>query len=126
MKIARLHERPFWHSTLWALGLFEGKDDDDEATLIGALLTKDRRAPRGEIGNRHAVRAHGGALVIGAVDERAEVGGFAVAAADAGLAACLDEAIGRLTDGGRIGYRRWLDDPGVFLRRARMWKGGER
>ena len=99
----------------------------DEAALIDALLAGRIDAiARGEIGNRHAVRAHGGALAIGAVDERAEDGGFAVAADDAGLAACLDEAIGRLTDGGRIGYRHWLDDPGVFLRRARSWKSGER
>ena len=99
----------------------------DEAALIGALLAGEIDAlARGEIGNRHAVRAHGGALAIGAVDERAEVGAFAVAADDAGLTACLDEAIGRLTDGGRIGYRHWLDDPGVFLRRARLWKSGER
>ncbi len=92
----------------------------DEAALIGALLAGEIDAlARGEIGNRHAARAHGGALAIGAVDERAEVGAFAVAADDAGLASCLDEAIGRLTDSGRIGYRHWLDDPGVFLRRAR-------
>ena len=99
----------------------------DEAALIGALLAGGIDAiARGEIGNRHAARAHGGALAVGAVDERAEDGGFAVAADDAGLAACLDEAIGWLTDGGRIGYRHWLDDPGVFLRRARSWKSGKR
>ena len=99
----------------------------DEAALIDALLAKKIDAlARGEIGNRHAIRAHGGVLAIGAVNERAEVGGFAVAADDAGLTVCLDEAIGRLTDGGRIGYRHWLDDPGVFLRRARSWKSGER
>ena len=99
----------------------------DEAALIDALLAGRIDAiARGEIGNRHAARAHGGALAIGAVDERAEVGGLAVAANDAGLTACLDEAIGRLTDGGQIGYRDWLDDPGVFLRRARSWKRGER
>ena len=99
----------------------------DEAALIGALLAGEIDAlARGEVGNRHAARARGGALAIGAVDERAEVGAFAVPADDAGLTACLDEAIGRLTDGGRIGYRDWLDDPGVFLRRARLWKGGER
>ena len=99
----------------------------DEAALIGALLAKEIDAlARGEVGNRHAARAHGGALAIGAVDERAEVGGFTVAASDTALAACLDEAIGWLTDGGRIGYRHWLDDPGVFLRRARLWRSGER
>ena len=67
-----------------------------------------------------------GAPAIGTVDERAETGGFAVAADAAALAACLDEAIAWLTDHGRIGYRDWLDDPGVFVRRARTWKGGER
>ena len=100
---------------------------EDEAALIGALLAGEIDAlARGDIGNRHAARAHRGALAIGAVDERAETGGFAVAADDAALAACLDEAIAWLTDHGRIGYRDWLDDPGVFLRRARTWKGGER
>ena len=93
----------------------------DEAALIGALLAEEIDAlARGEIGNRHAARAHGGALVIGAVDERAEVGGFAVAADDTALAACLNETVGWLTDGGRVGYRDWLDDPGVFERRARQ------
>ena len=94
----------------------------DEAALIGALLAEEIDAlARGEIGNRHAARAHGGALVIGAVDERAEVGGFAVAADDTALAACQNEAVGWLTDGGRVGFRDWLDDPGVFERRARQW-----
>ena len=68
----------------------------------------------------------GGTLATGAVDERAEVGGFTVAASDTALAACLDEAIRWLTEAGRIGYRHWLDDPGVFLRRTRSWKSGER
>ena len=68
----------------------------------------------------------GAALATGAVDERAEIGGFTVAASDTALAACLVEAVGWLTDGGRIGYRHWLDDPGVFLHRARSWKSGER
>ena len=99
----------------------------DEAALIGALLAKEIDAiARGEIGNRHAARAQGGALVIGAVDERAEVGGFAVAADDTALAACLNVAVGWLTDGGRVGYRDWLDDPGVFQRRARQWMDVER
>ena len=99
----------------------------DEAALIGALLAGEIDAlARGEIGNRHAARAHGGALAIGAVDERAEVGGFAVAADDTALATCLDEAIGRLTDGGRIGYWDWLDNRSVLLRRAQHWMGRER
>ncbi len=34
------------------------------------------------------------------------------------------QRLARFTDGGRIGYRHWLDDPGVFLRRARSWKAG--
>ena len=74
----------------------------DEAALIGALLAEEIDAlARGEIGNRHAARAHGGALVIGAVDERAEVGGFAVAADDTALAACLNwPSAGSPTGGG--------------------------
>lgn len=97
----------------------------DEAALIDALLAGQIDAlARGEIGNRYAAHVHGSALAVGAVDERAETGGFTVAADDTELAECLNEAIGWLTDGGRIGFRNWLDDPAVFLRRAWRWKGG--
>ena len=57
-----------------------------------------------------------------ALDERAEVGGFAVAVEDAELAACLDRHIAWLTDNGRIGYEEWIEAPVIFLWRARQWR----
>ncbi len=76
---------------------------------------------RGEVGNRDAARNHGGAFVVTALDEAVEVGGFAVAADDTYLTACLDERLDWLTDSQEIGYGEWTEDPSVFLRRARMW-----
>lgn len=93
----------------------------DDTALIEALAAgRIDAVARGEIGNRAEVRAHGGAFAVTALDGRAETGGFALAAGDAALAACIDRWIGRLTDGGRIGFREWFDDPSVFMRRARQ------
>ena len=75
---------------------------------------------KGEIGNRGDARGAAGDFVVTALDPRAEIGGFALGAADAALAACLDRHIGWLTDGGRIGYQEWLDDRKVFMQRARQ------
>ena len=91
----------------------------DDAALIEALAAgRIAAVARGEIGNRADARTHGSAFAVTALDSRVEAGGFAVAAADAPLAACLDRSIAWLTDGGRIGYKEWLDDPAVFMRRA--------
>ena len=57
-----------------------------------------------------------------ALDEWAEVGGFALAAEDAELAACLDRHIAWLTDNGRIGYQEWIQAPVIFLWRAWQWR----
>ena len=76
---------------------------------------------RGEIGNRDAARASRGAFAVTALDSAVEWGGFALALADAELAACIDAKIDYLTDERRIGYAQWLEDPGVFLRRAGRW-----
>lgn len=76
---------------------------------------------QGEVGNRDAARASGGAFVVTALDEKVEHGGFTLAIEDTALAACLDERIAWLTDNRRIGYAEWLDDPAVFMRRADMW-----
>ena len=73
---------------------------------------------RGMIGNADAVAESAGAFSIGARDARRELGGFALAAPDSALAACLDSGIDRLTDSGRVGYEQWRADPSVFLRRA--------
>ncbi|MCY3822288.1 MAG: transporter substrate-binding domain-containing protein [Nitrospinae bacterium] len=77
---------------------------------------------RGEIGNRDAAHASGGAFAVTALDPEAEYGGFALAARDAALAACISRKLEWLTDGRRIGYRQWRADPSVFMRRARMWR----
>ena len=99
----------------------------EETALIGALATGEIDAvARGEVGNRAAARAYGDALAVTALDTRSETGGFALAAADAALAACLDRHINWLTDGGRIGFRDWLDDTSVFMRRARQRSEGKR
>ena len=54
---------------------------------------------RGEIGNLDAAAESGGALVVTALDDRIEHGGFTLATEDAVLAACLDRKIDWLTDG---------------------------
>ena len=99
----------------------------DESALIEALASvRIDAVARGEIGNRYAAFASGGAFSVTAIDSRAETGGFALAASDTALAACLDRHIGWLTDGGRIGFRDWLDDASVFMRRARQAAVGVR
>lgn len=98
----------------------------DDAALIEALAAgRIDAVARGEIGNRADARTHDGTLAVTALDSRVETGGFALAAQDAPLAACLDRSIAWLTDGGRIGYQEWLDDPAVFMRRAGRRPGTE-
>ncbi|MCE2436265.1 MAG: hypothetical protein J4F29_25630, partial [Candidatus Latescibacteria bacterium] len=81
--------------------------------LLGALASGRIDAlARGEIGNRDAVHASGGAFV-----------GFTLGVEDADLAACIDDKINYLTDDRRIGYGEWRQDPSVFMTRARMWEG---
>ena len=93
----------------------------DDTALIEALADgRIDAVARGEIGNRAEARIHGEAFAVTALDSRAETGGFALAAGDAALAACIDRHIDRLTDGGRIGFREWFDDRSVFLKRARL------
>ncbi|MCY3783291.1 MAG: transporter substrate-binding domain-containing protein [Chloroflexi bacterium] len=97
-------------------------DDAGETELLQAL--RDGRIDaiaRGEVGNRDAARASGGAFAVTALDERVEHGGFTLAVEDAALASCLDERMAWLTDNRRLGYAEWLDDPTVFMRRAEMW-----
>ena len=99
----------------------------DETSLIEALAAGGVDAvARGEIGNLAAAKANRGAFAMTALDKRAETGGFALAAEDAALAACLDRHIARLTEDRQIGYREWLEDPSVFMRRARQPDAGDR
>lgn len=91
----------------------------EEAALLHALRSGAVDAvARGMIGNADAVAESVGAFAIGARDPSRELGGFALAAPDRALAACLDRSIDRLTASGRIGYEQWRADPSVFLRRA--------
>ena len=70
-------------------------------------------------GNRDA--AAGGDLVVSVLDTRSELGGFALPAGDSALIACLDRKLDWLTDGRRIGYAEWREDPSIFMRRAEQW-----
>lgn len=95
-----------------------------EEELLGALASGSIDAlARGEIGNRDAVHASGGAFVVTALDVAVEYGGFTLGVEDADLGACIDDKINYLTDDRRIGYGEWRQDPMVFMTRARMWKG---
>ena len=98
-------------------------DDAGEQELIKALRSGlvDALA-RGEVGNLHAASESGGAFAVTALDYQVEHGGFTLAAPDAALAACLDLMIDWLTDNRSIGYRQWIHDPDIFLRRARAWR----
>ncbi len=101
-----------------------GQDGQEasELDLLNALRagTIDAIA-RGEIGNRDASVASDGEFVVAALDAAIELGGFALAAADAALAACIDDKINYLTDSQRIGYGEWRADPAVFMERAQQW-----
>ena len=103
------------------LGSETGETDLLEALVDGTIDA----VARGEIGNRDAVHASGGSLAIGALDDEVEYGGFTLALEDEALASCLDDKISYLTDSLSIGYAEWLQDPSVFMRRARMWNDRE-
>ena len=95
-----------------------------EEELLGALASGRVDAlARGEIGNRDAVHASGGAFVVTALDAAVEYGGFTLGVEDADLAACIDDKINYLTDDRSIGYGEWRQDHSVFMTRARMWEG---
>ena len=94
-------------------------DETGESELLDALRSGSLHAvARGEVGNREAARASGGMFSVTALDDAVELGGFTLAARDAGLRSCLDEKINYLTDDRRIGYAEWAADPQVFMRRA--------
>ena len=95
-----------------------------EEELLGALVSGRVDAlARGEIGNRDAVHASGGAFVVTALDAAVEYGGFTLGVEDTDLAACIDDKINYLTDDQRIGYGEWRQDSSIFMTRARMWQG---
>ena len=93
-----------------------------ESELLKALVTGRIDAiARGEVGNQEAAHASHGGFVVTAFDEQIEYGGFTLALEDANLAACIDEKLDYLTDNKNIGYGEWLQDPSVFMKRAKQW-----
>lgn len=102
-------------------------DELGESELLEALADGSIDAiARGEIGNQDASAANGGAFVVTALDQQVEYGGFALAAEDTELAACIDDKVNWLTDNRQIGYGEWLADASVFMRRAQLWNETER
>lgn len=93
-----------------------------ESELIAAL--RDGRidvVARGQIGNSTAAVNPDGALVVSAVDELVEYGGFSLDVAEVDLLACLNDKINWLTDNQRIGFENWAANPTVFMERADLW-----
>lgn len=76
---------------------------------------------RGEVGNHEASRSSNSRFVVTALDPEVEYGGFAFDKDDRALADCIDARINYLTDNRRIGFAEWVEDPEVFLKRARYW-----
>ena len=102
-------------------------DELGESELLDALGSGRIDAiARGEIGNRDAEYAYGGAFSVTALDDKIEYGGFTLSARDSELRDCIDERINYLTDDRSVGYAEWLADPSVFMRRAQAWNSGER
>ena len=98
-----------------------------EKELLDALESGNIDAlARGEVGNRDAEYAYGGAFVVTALDDKVEYGGFTLSAQDTALLSCLDEKINYLTDDRRIGYGEWRADSSVFMRRAQAWNDRDR
>ena len=97
-----------------------------EVELIEALYAGDIDAiARGQIGNGLVAAAWAGELVISVLDESVEYGGFSTDIHAVALRECLNDKIDWLTDGGRLDYQDWLDDPSVFMQRAEMWNARE-
>ncbi len=75
---------------------------------------------RGQIANLGAAAADP-TLVVTALDDLAEYGGFAFPVGDTELLACVDEKLRYLADDLRLGYPEWQANAGVFRERAEAW-----
>lgn len=96
-----------------------------EERLVALLLAGGiDLASMSEVSAIGYARDSGGALAVAAVEEERPLGGLALAIGDAALARCLSDRIDDLTDGRRIGFAQWADDPSVFMERARRWNAG--
>jgi len=103
------------------LVVYLGSELGESELLEGLADGRIDAVARGEIGNLDAAHSSEGAFAVTALDDRVETGGFTLAASDTELVACLDERINWLTDNRNIGYGEWLDNPSVFLERAKGW-----
>ena len=93
-----------------------------EQELLDALARGDVDAiARGTIGNTAAALDTDGQLVVTALDDAVEHGGFAIDVANTELRSAVNTAVAWLTDNGRIGIAHWLADNTVFAARARQW-----
>ena len=103
--------------------VYLGAETGDRELLEALQAGQIDAFARGEIGNRQATRNSGGGnlLVVTALDDRIEQGGFTVAADRGDLLACLNQRINWLTDNRNIGYAQWLGNPLVFEKRAETW-----
>ena len=94
-----------------------------EQELLDALARGDVDAiARGTIGNTAAALDTDGQLVVTALDDAVEHGGFAIDAANTELRSAINTAVAWLTDNGRIGIAHWLADNTVFATRDRQWR----
>ena len=105
--------------TVVYLGYERGEGELLDALRSGAIDA----VARGEIGNSDAAAAANGRFAVTALDPVSEFGGFTVAADNPALLQCLNDKIRWLTNGGRIGYQQWRQDPAVFAQRAERWSG---
>lgn len=94
-------------------------------TTVAAMLTALRDGTtdafaRGQIANLGAA-ALDPALVVTALDDLAEYGGFVFAVDDTELHACVDQKLRYLTDDRNLGFPEWQTNPAVFRERAEAW-----
>lgn len=100
--------------------------DTGESELIAALLDGQIDVvARGQIGNSTAAVNSDGALVVSALDDLVEYGGFSLDVDEVDLLACLNDKINWLTDNQRIGFEDWAANHAVFMERADLWNARE-
>ena len=98
--------------------VYPSEQGGEKELFVELLAGRIHALSGGDIGNRDFARDSGGALVVSALDDNVEYGGFTVAAENTRLHTYLDGMINWLTDNRRIGYAQWLEDPQIFMRRA--------
>ncbi len=100
--------------------------ESGESDLIAALVDGQIDVvARGQVGNSSAAFHSDDSLVVSALDDWVEYGGFSLDVDDADLLACLNDKINWLTDNQRIGYADWAANQHVFMERADLWNARE-